>query len=955
MALALGSGGLGGGAQAAPFTSVVVGPPVLLHPVGNCITTTTVKFMAPVSGDAGTQVTITGSGFTGTTEVYFGATAVPAFVQNDQTIVATAPAGDAGTAVAVAVPVTGGCLDPLPVPFAYFAGQMDIEGPQDEGNWYDGFSAEHAGTVDFGIASGAVLPFATASPAFHLHYSFGFNGSRYDAQAHNIFPPGYQEQDTVRTVGNAAHFAVTLQECQPLQAGTTAAAGRSCTVQGNANAALPGQWVDVDTASADPTFPATTVSYPIASGDVTVKLTDPLDFSGHLAAELRFHAVAELVRDDGLHGGVGEVTQDSPAFIAVLEPWMVYQVKVLPWTILYAPPGDQSTASFSQSQGYAVNITAGTSQTQSNSVADVTNQLEQGAFERGFGISIYGVKFSAGLVNTDSSYWYHDTSYGTGVSAAGSQSGNSGLTVTAGFAFPPDYLNVPGPGTSCPWTRDPGTGAVNTDCADPAPIPNALRHEAFWGDRFYLLVHPQFAAWVVGTTTKQVMFAAVPTLASITVAELAACKDALGASYCVLHYSTSQGHGTETLSAQEAQRLLALDPFYAQQTQAADPNAGSPGRSLAAVESNTNQLLASVPFGADGNLDAQQQVAPEAVLDSSAWQVQNTQASGTTSYVGTVTDIIGSTQSTGGQITFFGGGGGGNWVTAGEQEATSQTVQINYQDSTAVTQLSQLTAHATLQDYDNTHTDSKGQPDCVPCHGPLAYQPSVNIYLDRKFGSFMFQDPTAPRPVPSVKEELYVGSIVAHVQAVAQGTGQSAQGASFSDVKPGYWAQQAIDLLAARGVLAGFPDGTFGPDGPVTRAQFAKMLAMTVGLRFGGTTSPFADVPPGQWYAPYVSAAAAAGIVQGTSARSFYPDAPVTREQMAVIVSRALRLGAGSPPPFTDASVIDPWARAGVGSVVAAGYLKGFPDGSFQPLATTTRAQAAEVLSAALQRLSQLP
>jgi len=123
------------------------------------------------------------------------------------------------------------------------------------------------------------------------------------------------------------------------------------------------------------------------------------------------------------------------------------------------------------------------------------------------------------------------------------------------------------------------------------------------------------------------------------------------------------------------------------------------------------------------------------------------------------------------------------------------------------------------------------------------------------------------------------------------------------------------------------------------------MLDLTLGLPTGSGQTPFTDVPAGAWYAPFVAAAVQAGIAQGVTPTTFAPNAPVTRQQMAVLLARALKLTQTATLHFSDAAQIDNWARTAVGEDVAAGYLAGFPDGTFQPLASTTRAQAAKVLT----------
>jgi hypothetical protein len=176
---------------------------------------------------------------------------------------------------------------------------------------------------------------------------------------------------------------------------------------------------------------------------------------------------------------------------------------------------------------------------------------------------------------------------------------------------------------------------------------------------------------------------------------------------------------------------------------------------------------------------------------------------------------------------------------------------------------------------------------------------------------------------------------------------------TFSDVPPSYWAYGAIEQLAGRGIVSGFPDGTFRPNAPITRAEFVKMLDLTLGLKPGSGKTPFADVPPGAWFTPYVSTAVQAGIVQGLSPTTFGPNQAITREQLAVMVARALKLTGTATLHFTDDGEIDVWALRGVEEAVAAGYIAGFPNGTFQPLGTATRAQAAQVLALVLDRLAQ--
>lgn len=171
---------------------------------------------------------------------------------------------------------------------------------------------------------------------------------------------------------------------------------------------------------------------------------------------------------------------------------------------------------------------------------------------------------------------------------------------------------------------------------------------------------------------------------------------------------------------------------------------------------------------------------------------------------------------------------------------------------------------------------------------------------------------------------------------------------SFKDTGK-HWARPAIQELAARGVIRGFPDGTFGPDQKVTRVQFVSLLAVALQWPVPEDAPVFKDRIP-EWARPAVAAAVSRGVVTGYPDGTFAPDARITRSEMAVIISRALNLsGDGTKLTYADAGKIPVFAREAVGKVTAAGLMKG-SDGSFRPLDGATRAETA----VAVERLLNL-
>ncbi|MBW5449368.1 hypothetical protein GE107_25405 [Cohnella sp. CFH 77786] len=172
-------------------------------------------------------------------------------------------------------------------------------------------------------------------------------------------------------------------------------------------------------------------------------------------------------------------------------------------------------------------------------------------------------------------------------------------------------------------------------------------------------------------------------------------------------------------------------------------------------------------------------------------------------------------------------------------------------------------------------------------------------------------------------------------------------GASLTDIE-GHWAKDAIQKLAQLGAVSGYADGTFRPDRTVTRAEFTAMLVKAFGLQEQGNAS-FDDTAD-HWAHDAIAAAVAAGIVSGYDSRRFGPDDKITREQMAVMVMRAAKLKpAAADVSFTDGKRISTWAKEAIAAVQQAGIARGYPNGSFRPQGSATRAEAVAMIAKALQ------
>ncbi|MEX3616734.1 S-layer homology domain-containing protein [Paenibacillus glucanolyticus] len=180
---------------------------------------------------------------------------------------------------------------------------------------------------------------------------------------------------------------------------------------------------------------------------------------------------------------------------------------------------------------------------------------------------------------------------------------------------------------------------------------------------------------------------------------------------------------------------------------------------------------------------------------------------------------------------------------------------------------------------------------------------------------------------------------------------------TFADLTS-HWAREDVSLLASKKVIEGLSDTRFGPNEPITRAQFTAMLVRALGLKEQGADAGFQDVKTNDWYAAAVATAVENGLIEGFSNGTFRPNEEITREQMSVLLLRALKLAgteleAGDPASilegFKDRDSIAAWSEEAVSAIVRSGLMEGRSADRFVPGAHSTRAEGAVVLTRMLQ------
>ncbi|MGG3280515.1 S-layer homology domain-containing protein [Paenibacillus solani] len=173
----------------------------------------------------------------------------------------------------------------------------------------------------------------------------------------------------------------------------------------------------------------------------------------------------------------------------------------------------------------------------------------------------------------------------------------------------------------------------------------------------------------------------------------------------------------------------------------------------------------------------------------------------------------------------------------------------------------------------------------------------------------------------------------------------------FTDIM-GHWAEDYINRAAAKGFTSGYPDGTFKPNHPVTRAEFTVMLAGALELKGKDTTIAFTDKDQiGTWAKGAIVQAVQAGIVGGYEDGSFRPNAQITRVEMAVMIARALKLSSEAEivTGFADDKAIPQWAKGSVEAMRNLGFIDGRGGNRFVPNDRTTRAEAMVVMLRVLE------
>jgi hypothetical protein len=175
-------------------------------------------------------------------------------------------------------------------------------------------------------------------------------------------------------------------------------------------------------------------------------------------------------------------------------------------------------------------------------------------------------------------------------------------------------------------------------------------------------------------------------------------------------------------------------------------------------------------------------------------------------------------------------------------------------------------------------------------------------------------------------------------------------GASATDAAPTFpdmpdnWATKALESAVANGILTGYDDGKLWPNNPLTRAQMATIITRAFGATENADISAYSDVKSTDWFAGSIAKAVKMGVMQGYDGK-MSPNDNITREQAFVVLARALKLDTATEAnkSFSDSGDVSDWAKGHIFAMVNAGYIQG-SDGKLNPKANITRAEFAQVI-----------
>lgn len=213
---------------------------------------------------------------------------------------------------------------------------------------------------------------------------------------------------------------------------------------------------------------------------------------------------------------------------------------------------------------------------------------------------------------------------------------------------------------------------------------------------------------------------------------------------------------------------------------------------------------------------------------------------------------------------------------------------------------------------------------------------------------------------------LYSGVTYIYKVIAFSGSGTSESGevtvttgnkVTFADIGGVSWAKEGIENLAGRGIISGKGDHKFMPRDTITRAEFVTVMMKAFKLETTPVGS-FADVKTNNWYYKYIMTAEYFGIISADESNRYYPNKPITRQEIALIIFKTLE-AVGKPlngsdnsvlEKFQDKDKISSYALSSMAAMVGEGIISGVSPTAIAPMNSATRAEAAVFIYKVIDR-----
>jgi parallel beta-helix repeat protein len=231
------------------------------------------------------------------------------------------------------------------------------------------------------------------------------------------------------------------------------------------------------------------------------------------------------------------------------------------------------------------------------------------------------------------------------------------------------------------------------------------------------------------------------------------------------------------------------------------------------------------------------------------------------------------------------------------------------------------------------------------------YDPAGNVFRENQ--EFDLQNLTSQKLV-SIGNQLNPALVKGSVDFLATASdtlGRISISNRFPDLN-GHWAATFVDALVSKGVISGFPDGKFRPESPMTRAQYAAIIAKTFQLPANRQASNFTDVKSNYWARSAILSAASMGFISGFPDGTFRAEQNLTKVQAIVSIVNGLKLTGGNPNVLTayrDRAQIPSYAINAVAIATQKLLIVNYPKSDkLEPLRNSTRAEVAALVYQAL-------